>query len=797
MTASMLVLLALCYRSNEGKGNAVIMQKQKRARKRAYTVSIGSAAALFAASLSGTAFAADPDAPLEVSVCQQGCQFQTIQEGIDAVAAGGTVNVEAGTYDGVIAITKSLHLRGPQTGFSANGTDPLVAVDRGDEAILTSTESIDQSDDGYIPLIALSPQLGLDEATDITISGFTFDLDEADGVQHFIATTPASFNPGSLNVHGSINIEDNIFQNLNVGPVQGLIWLQAWNGAVDLRIRDNRFADLPSAEHLASNGIRIGFPNPTFDIANNVWLDGGAWAMNVSGRASGTISGNWVGNTDDSGASWGDSFKQSGFLFATTDIEDLTIEDNHFVNPFYRAIALEYGSVKPDLTSFVLRNNTFDGFSEDLTESVHGLISAGTAPAEGNVVGNTFLNLPDGISVIGGSTPGWIMPDNCWSQLPRQFVFPEGTVYTPWCVITGEGEANGEGQSVPAGETGAGTLEFLGVAGQDAIPGTPSVTWSGAGEDTGWAVINVFPKDSPEFAGEVAEIPFDTDADAVAYSDISVQESAPGWLQGPFTVCMHTENEAYRLWHLEEAEGEAQWVDITGRVLSGEELAAEDGKVCGQVESLSPFALAPIAEVEVLPTIPSLDEQSFAFSPSTLVAGEDGLVTATLRGQVKDWSETAESEGYRVEISLQQETTKNTSSAQPIDAVVAADGSFTMEFEGLKAGTYTAVGNLYQEQELVSGPALATLEVKPYQPETEGEEKPGGGAGTEVPEGKPGGGQQPGESAGTETGEGTTQGAGGALAQTGTTSLLLVAWVVALIGSGAIMCLVSRRSSIR
>ncbi|HUW32518.1 MAG TPA: hypothetical protein VM223_12980, partial [Planctomycetota bacterium] len=54
--------------------------------------------------------------PLTVSVDDDGPdngvdQFDTIQEGIDAVADGGTVNVEPGTYYESVYITKSLTLQ--------------------------------------------------------------------------------------------------------------------------------------------------------------------------------------------------------------------------------------------------------------------------------------------------------------------------------------------------------------------------------------------------------------------------------------------------------------------------------------------------------------------------------------------------------------------------------------------------------------------------------------------------------------------------------------------------------------
>lgn len=61
--------------------------------------------------------------------------FATIQAGVAAVDAGGTVIVAAGSYDEAVALTKRVTLRGPNAGLSAQGAAARAA--RGSEAVIT------------------------------------------------------------------------------------------------------------------------------------------------------------------------------------------------------------------------------------------------------------------------------------------------------------------------------------------------------------------------------------------------------------------------------------------------------------------------------------------------------------------------------------------------------------------------------------------------------------------------------------------------------------------------------------
>ena len=56
--------------------------------------------------------------------------FVTIQEGIDAVDASGTVNVLPGTYIENVLVNKSLHLIGLDPNAAGNGSSDVIVYRR-------------------------------------------------------------------------------------------------------------------------------------------------------------------------------------------------------------------------------------------------------------------------------------------------------------------------------------------------------------------------------------------------------------------------------------------------------------------------------------------------------------------------------------------------------------------------------------------------------------------------------------------------------------------------------------------
>jgi len=109
--------------------------------------------------------------------------FDNIQDGIDAVAAGGTVNVAAGTYNGHITVNKDLTLNGAQYGVNANGR--------------SATETQVQGTFGIVA-----------PAADVTIDGFEFFAHDG-SPNPFGLGSP--YNSGIYGSAGSIAIQNNIF----------------------------------------------------------------------------------------------------------------------------------------------------------------------------------------------------------------------------------------------------------------------------------------------------------------------------------------------------------------------------------------------------------------------------------------------------------------------------------------------------------------------------------------------------------------------------------------------------------
>ncbi len=117
--------------------------------------------------------------------------FATIQEGIDAVAEGGIVNVAAGLYEGFLYIYKDISLIGPNAGISAG----VIPGTRGDEAVIKGPS------DDWLALYA--------DVDGVTIDGFTIDGSLLDPGTDYVA-----------GIYGAANdflVQNNVFTNFENG----------------------------------------------------------------------------------------------------------------------------------------------------------------------------------------------------------------------------------------------------------------------------------------------------------------------------------------------------------------------------------------------------------------------------------------------------------------------------------------------------------------------------------------------------------------------------------------------------
>src|ERR1700729_4120957 len=81
--------------------------------------------------------------------------YATIQAAVNAAAPGAVINVDAGTYNETVTVSKTLTIRGAQAGVDARNA-------RGAESIVYATQTV-----FYVT------------ANDVTIDGFTIEGDDA------------------------------------------------------------------------------------------------------------------------------------------------------------------------------------------------------------------------------------------------------------------------------------------------------------------------------------------------------------------------------------------------------------------------------------------------------------------------------------------------------------------------------------------------------------------------------------------------------------------------------------------
>ena len=246
--------------------------------------------------------------PLTVSVDDDGPdngvdQFDTIQEGIDAVADGGTVNVEPGTYYESVYITKSLTLQ------STSG------------ALATILDGNSATENYYMVDI---------EADDVTMDGFTItnpiynSTDDASGVVtgmegrfsnirvtnciiHDIGApdrAPVSFGSFGFNIGPVDGLEIDHNTIYNICHADGFGWAigiftwgnDEWDTAANLDIHDNTVYNVGGAADFIV-GIAIGGASEAATVASNnvhdisgIGLRSSAWVLDAVDFTGNTVS---------------------------------------------------------------------------------------------------------------------------------------------------------------------------------------------------------------------------------------------------------------------------------------------------------------------------------------------------------------------------------------------------------------------------------------------------------------------------------------------------------------------------
>jgi hypothetical protein len=247
-----------------------------------------------------------------------------IQEAVNLVSPGGTVNVNAGTYNELVTIDKTLTLLGAQHGVDARDGRP------------GAKESVVSNSEGDFQV----------EADHVTIDGFTLT-----GVTANPNTDSASLgaaiwtNPGFSGTHGGVKVVNNIIQ----GNIAGIELDN--DGTFQARVQFNLFRDndQPGAGGGTDIETSFGLSNALIEsntFANTSFVDN-AWALGVSAASDHvTFSHNSVTNHG-----------RGVYFFSTS---DAVVTFNTITGASHYAIGLFGNNGSPANSSFTISNNTLD-----------------------------------------------------------------------------------------------------------------------------------------------------------------------------------------------------------------------------------------------------------------------------------------------------------------------------------------------------------------------------------------------------------------------------------------------------
>lgn len=369
------------------------------------------------ASWTGKTLGSDPDGSGPATMYGSD-SFDTIQAAINAVGAGGTVYVNAGTYVGELTINKSLSLLGPNATVNPNnGT-------RGAEAIL---QPATEGTDPYGTCTAILT-VG---ASNVTVKGFTVDGNNPSLSNNILVNgvdvDACEGIAGSVGF-GNIIVENNIVENTTYSGVDldnhtdstatsgnyirynhlTNIGNSTIGFGIGVLVYDNFYADITNN---VFDAVRVGIqtgnysqanPGSTGSISNNVihsWRTGIFHNLWYSGASNIPVSNNTISVIDSTGAA-----RWNGILFTSFAVP-ATISGN----------TITATAVHQQTVGYMVWN---DLASPDLTISGGSVSGAnygvwannfqGYGPSNG---GPTSVTI-DGVSISGASLAGVYVQDD-------------------------------------------------------------------------------------------------------------------------------------------------------------------------------------------------------------------------------------------------------------------------------------------------------------------------------------------------------------------------------------------------
>ena len=295
------------------------------------------------ASWAGLPIGVDPDAAGPATDIGTDA-FATIQDGLNAVAAGGTVYVAAGTYTEQVTIDKPVTLLGVQHGVDARDGRP------------GASESIVSNSEGDFQI----------EADNVTIDGFTLTGVTADPNTDSAALGAAIWtNPGFSGTHGGYQIVNNII----TGNIAG-IELDS-DGTNQTLVQHNLFKDNTQPGPAGGTDIVVDFGLSNAAIDGNAFTNTSfvenAYGLGVQAGSDHIMFSN---NTVD-------NHGRGVYFYATT---NSTVSGNTITDASHYAIGLFGSNGSPANADFTITGNTLnlDGKGVELLDDTAGTAYSGT-----------------------------------------------------------------------------------------------------------------------------------------------------------------------------------------------------------------------------------------------------------------------------------------------------------------------------------------------------------------------------------------------------------------------------------
>lgn len=411
--------------------------------------------------------------------------FATIQAGVAAVDAGGTVNVAAGNYTGGVNITKSLNLLGAQ----ANVT-PVVGGRPGGESRLSGDGSF-----GYNEIDI--------NADDVVVNGF----EVADQYYGIITNEGGAGGTGGL--HENVQIVYNYVHSASSGAVAGVVLLRNppatppqiltnYTIAHNLITGNGKAISMSGTTGTTFNNLTVSFnevsvnnyglfcgANPALYLINDMVIEGNHFASSDPSTAPGGGRVN-IGNIQN-GEFTNNLVESSGGVIG---IDTGVISGNTFCNDGDMALwGTEYGFTRPSANVEVCNNEfTDEGDGRGLrlrigadasTVSVHSnaFRDSGVNPS------STIINEGNGTLSVEGNWWGTTDPAEIAGRITG-----DGS-YTPWLTEGTDLDPDTPGfqptalDTEPPAAPGVALVSDTGVSDTDAVTSNGAITLSGVEED--------------------------------------------------------------------------------------------------------------------------------------------------------------------------------------------------------------------------------------------------------------------------------------------------------------------------